>query len=181
MPSRTSQRQVEAAAVVLEHVHDPQALDVMVESPGHQLIDDFFARVPERRVTQVVSERDRFGQFLVKAQHLRDRSRDLRHLERVGEARPVVVAGRREEHLSLVLQPAERLAVDDAIAVTLKRRPHIVFGFRAQTSPRVGALRGAVGKNLALTLLELLANVHLVEIIPLCGRRAPRLSEAKRG
>ncbi len=46
-----------------------------------------------------------------------------------------MVAGRREEHLRLVFQPAERLAVDDAIAVALKRRPDVVFELGTQPVP----------------------------------------------
>ena len=83
---------------------------------------------------EIVAERDRLGQLLVQAQHLGDRARDLRDLERVRQPRAVVIAGRREEHLRLVLQPAERLAVDDAIAIALKRRPDVVFGLRAQAA-----------------------------------------------
>ena len=45
-----------------------------------------------------------------------------------------MVAGRREEHLCLVLQPPERLAVNDAVAVALESRPHVVdFGAQAST------------------------------------------------
>ena len=49
-------------------------------------------------------------EVLVEPQRARDRARDLRRLQRVGEPRPVVVALRRHEHLRLVLEPPERLA-----------------------------------------------------------------------
>ena len=140
MPSRTSQRQVQAAAVVLEHVDDPQALLVVPEAAGHERVEHALAGVAERRVAEVVAERDRLGELLVQPQHLGDGARDLRHLERVRQPRAVVVAGRGEEDLRLVLQPPERLAVDDAVAIVLKRRPHIVFGLGTQTAARVGAL-----------------------------------------
>src|SRR5215210_9164472 len=41
--------------------------------------------------------------------------------------RAVVVAGRVDEHLRLALQPAERLRVEDAVAVALERRPYRAF------------------------------------------------------
>src|SRR5580765_4013196 len=47
--------------------------------------------------------------------------RDLRHLERMGEARPVVVALVIDEDLRLVLEPPERGRMDDAVAVALER------------------------------------------------------------
>ena len=56
------------------------------------------------------------------AQRARDDARDAGRLERVGHARAVVVAGRVDEDLRLALQPAERLRVEDAVAVALERR-----------------------------------------------------------
>ena len=148
MPSRTSQVRFRPAAVVLEHVDDAQALLVVVEAAGHQRVDDPLAGVAERRVAEIVAERDRFGQLLVQPQHLGDRARDLRHLERVRQPRAVVIAGRREEHLRLVLQPAERLAVDDAVAVALKRRPDVVFRL-GRRRPRESALLAACGARIS--------------------------------
>ena len=86
----------------------------------------------ERRVAEIVAERDGLGQLLVQVQHLRDRARDLRDLERVRQPRAVVIARRREEHLRLVLEAAERLGVDDAIAIALERRADVVFGLRPE-------------------------------------------------
>ena len=109
---------------------------------------------------EVVPERDRLGQLLVQPQHLGDAARDLRDLERVRQARAVVIAGRREEHLRLVLQTAERLAVDDAIAIALERRADRIVVFRPQPAARVGALRRLRREDLAFALLELLAYGH---------------------
>jgi hypothetical protein len=107
--------QVEAAPVGLEHVHDPEALLVVLESARHERLKDLLAGVTERRVAEIVTERDRLGQFLVQPQHLGDTPGDLRHLERVREPRAVVVSLGREEYLGLVLQPAER-SIDHAIS-----------------------------------------------------------------
>ena len=107
----------------------------MVEAVRHQFADDALTGMTKRRVPEIVSERNRLGEFFVQAQHLRDGARDLRDLERVCEAGAIVIAGRREEHLRLVLQPPERLAVNDAVAIALERRPNVVFDFGTQTSP----------------------------------------------
>ena len=74
-------RQVESVAVVLEDVDDPQALLVVVEAARHQPVEHALAGVAERRVAEVVAERDRFGQLFVQPQHLGDGPRDLRDLE----------------------------------------------------------------------------------------------------
>ena len=88
MPSRTSQVRLQ----VLDAVHHTQTLLIVSEAQRAYLVQRAFARVAERRVTEVVSERDRFGQVLVQAQRPRDRARDLRDLERVRQPRAVVVA-----------------------------------------------------------------------------------------
>ena len=150
----------------------------MMRSPG----------VSERRVSEIVAERNRFGQLLVQAQHLRDGAGDLRNLERVGQPRAVVIARRREEDLRLVLQAAEGLAVDDAIAIPLKRRAHVVFGLRPKAAARVAALRRLRREDLELARLELLADGSRRVLVflkagfngrsPSAGRRAARLTAA---
>src|SRR5206468_3864269 len=159
--------EVQPATVVLQHVDDAEALRVVIEAAGHQRVDDALAGVAERRVPQIVAERDGFRQLLVQPQDLRDRPRDLRYLERVREPRPIMVSGRREKHLRLVLQPAERLAMDDAIAVALKRWPDVVFDLGTKAPARIGAFRGLPRQDVALTRLELFPEAcHTV------GRRA---------
>jgi len=144
-----------------------KALLVVIEAAGHQRVDHPFAGVPERRVSEVVAERDRFGQLFVEPQHLGDRARNLRHLERVRQARAVVIAGRPEEHLRLVLEAPERLAVDDAIAIVLKRRPDVVLGLRPQAAARRRAPGCLRGQRLLLARLELFADAcHTINAEP---------------
>ena len=147
-------RQVQAAPVVFEDVDDAQALEVVLEAAGHERVQHALAGVAERRVSEIVAERDRFGQLLVQAQHFRDGARDLRDLERVRQARPVVIAGRREEHLRLVLQPAEGLAVDDAVAVALKRGTDGILGLRTHAPAAVGALRPPAARAISRSRLS---------------------------
>ena len=153
-------RQVQPLAIVLEHVDDAKALLVVVEAAGHELVEHALAGVSERRVTQVVPQRDRLGQLLVELKHFRDGARDLRHLERVRQPRAIVIAGRREEHLGLVLQAAERLAVDDPVAVALKRRAHVVFRLVSQAAARLGAFRGLRRQNLPLSRFEVFSDTR---------------------
>jgi hypothetical protein len=103
------------------------------------LVERGLADVAERRVAQVVSERDRLGQVLVQRESARDGAGDPHGLERVGQPRAVVVALRRDEDLRLVLQPAERLGVDDPIAVPLEGRAQRRVVLRDRPPRRVGA------------------------------------------
>ena len=81
----------------------------------------------EWRMAKVVPQRDRLRQFFMQLQYLGDRPRDLGDLERVREPGAVMVAGRSEKDLGLVFEGAERLAVDDAVPVVLKRRTDVIF------------------------------------------------------
>ena len=107
-------------------------------------------------MAEVVTERDGLGQLLVQPQHLGDAARDLRDLERVRQARPVVIAGRREEHLRLVLQPAKGLAVNDAVAVALEHRANRIRRLVAQAAAAGRALGGRRRQEFELALLEML-------------------------
>src|SRR5947209_16817493 len=49
-----------------------------------------------------------------------------------------MVAGGSDEHLCLVLETAKRLAMDDPIAIALKRRPQAAYGLFLSTDRWVG-------------------------------------------
>src|SRR5262249_33485872 len=123
--------------------------------------------VPEWGVAEVVTERDRFGQVLVQAERARDRARDLLYLERVRHPHGEVVADRGaparfaedlREDLGLVLQPTERRAVDDAVAVALEARAQLIARFLALATlalSREGRMRS---EDLSLDALCFLAD-----------------------
>src|SRR6187200_3077343 len=96
---------------------------VAAEALPERLVERLLARMPEGGVARVVPEPDRLDEILVESKGARDDARDRRRLERVGHPSPVVVAVRVDEDLGLSLQPAERLRVDEAVAVALERRP----------------------------------------------------------
>jgi hypothetical protein len=58
--------------------------------------------------------------IFVQAQVARQRAADLRHLQAVGQPGAEQIALVVEEHLGLVLEPAEGRGVDDAVAVALE-------------------------------------------------------------
>ena len=89
--------------VPLEHVDDAQALLVMLESAGVDQVQRPLAGVAEGRVAQIVAQTDRLAEVLVQAQRPRDRAREPRDLQRMGQAGAVVVALRLQKNLGLVL------------------------------------------------------------------------------
>ncbi len=98
--------------------------------------------MPERRVTEIVGKRDGFGEILIEAQLARHGACDLRHLERVRQARAVVVALVEDEHLRLVGEPPEGGRMQDAVAVALEGAARRALGLRVEApAARHGARR----------------------------------------
>ena len=134
---------VERGVAALELGDDAQSVAVVVEAavPGHAGVERVFAGMPERRVAEVVAERDRFGEVVVEPERAGERAGDLRHLDGVGEAGAEMVALVMDEDLRLVGEAAEGGRMDDAVAVALEFGPG-----RARAVRRRGAPRGRVGR-----------------------------------
>ena len=129
-------RQVQPRAVALQMLHDAQGVLVvaevkaLAEALAQARVEHLLADVRKRWVTEVVAQPDRLRQVLVQPQRARHGARDRGHLERVREPGTEVIALRRHEHLRLMHEPPERLAVNDPVAVTLEGRPQraVVLG-----------------------------------------------------
>ena len=119
---------VERAVVLFQIVDHREALQVVLEAAvlAHAFVQRVLARMAERRMAEIVRERNRFDQVFVDAQIARHRTRNLRDFETVREARAEQVAFVIHENLRLVFEPAKRRRMDDAVAVALE------FGARAR-------------------------------------------------
>jgi len=87
---------------------------------AHQAVELGFARVRERRMPDIVRERQRFGQILVQTEHPGDRAGDLRHLDRVRQAVAEVIRDAGSKYLRLIFETPERARVYDPVSVPLK-------------------------------------------------------------
>ena len=98
-----------------------------------------------------------FRQVLVQVQRPGDGPRNLGNLKGVGEPGNEVVAQGSSEHLGLVLEPAEGLGVDDAVAVALVLGSNGggVFG---DAAPPALTGPGGVGRKRLLSLLQTAAD-----------------------
>ena len=110
---------VEVGVAPLQRGHHAQRLRVVVEAAeaGEAPIERALAGMAERRMAEVVAERERLGQILVEPERAGERAGDLGHLQRVGQPGAEMVALVEHEHLGLVGEPAERGGMDDAVAV----------------------------------------------------------------
>ena len=103
--------------VVIEAAELPQAF-----------VERALAGVPERRMAEIVGQRQRLGQVLVEPERARERAGDLGDFQRMGEPGAVMIALVVDEHLGLVREPAEGGGMDDAVAVA----PEVVAGRRSR-------------------------------------------------
>ena len=128
----------EAGVTLFEAFDDPQRVQVVLESLAETLhldVQRLLARMGERRVPDVMGQGQCFGEILVQAQHVGQGTRDLRHLNRVGEAVAEMVGQARSEDLGLCLQTAKGTGMNDAVAVALESVAVRVFGFGVSPPP----------------------------------------------
>ena len=92
--------------------HDAQGLGIVVKAAegAQAIVERALARVPERRVAEIVRKRERLGEILIETERARQRPRDLGDFERVGEPCPVVIAFVKNEDLRLVLSRRKAVA-----------------------------------------------------------------------
>ncbi len=85
-------------------------------------VQNGFALVAERRMAEVVRERDGFGEVGVQPQRAGEVAGDGGDFNRVREPRAQMVAGAVEKNLRLVFESAEGARMDHAVAVALVMR-----------------------------------------------------------
>ena len=125
MPSRVSKhrlRSVKAAVTLFQNVDNTQRLEVVFEPSEipHAFVQRILPTVSKGRVPKVMRESNAFDQILIQCQIARNRARDLGYFDTVGEAGAKQVAFMINKDLGLVLEPAKRGRMDNAIPVALK-------------------------------------------------------------
>ena len=152
--------QVQTLAVLFQILHHPQTLPVMGKTSGAQPVEGSFPRMTEGRMPQVMSQRDGLGQVLVQAQGPGHRAGDLADFQGMGQAGTVMIAFRGKKDLCLLLEPPERLAVQDPVTVPLEARAKRGFRFRAGASAGILAQSRIPAESQALNGLGLFADIH---------------------
>jgi len=107
-----------------------------------------------------MGQADGLGQILVQAQGAGNGAGDLRHLQRMGQPGAVQVPFRGQEYLGLLLQAAERLAVQHPVAVTLKHRAQRILRLRHDSAAACIAEGRPRCKGEVLDLFGSPAHIH---------------------
>ena len=132
-PLAHAERKVQSAVVrvtLLEVLNDAQRMEVVVEAQTvafEALIQCTFARVAERRVADVVDQRQRLREILVQPQRLGNAARDLHDFDGVGETAAEVIGSAAGEYLRLPCEAAKGACLHDTFAIALKRRTRRAF------------------------------------------------------
>ena len=129
-------------AVLFYHIHDSQALLIVLESVPMEAVKRILPGMSEGGMPQVVPQRDGLGQILIQFQRPGNGSGYLRHLKGVCKPCAVMIALGRYEHLGLVLHPSERLTMYYSVSVPLEIRSYIAFFLCLEPSPCLGAFHG---------------------------------------
>ena len=114
---------VEPGVAAFQRSDHAQGLRIVVEAAvGREAaVERALAGMAERRMAEIVGERERLGEVLVEPERAGERARDLGDLEGVGQPGAEMVALVEHEDLGLVREPAEGGGMDDAVAVAAER------------------------------------------------------------
>ena len=96
----------------------------------------------EWSMPEVVGEGNGFGEVLVEIQRTCDGACDRGDFDGMCEACPVMVAASAQEDLGFVFQAAERMTVQNPVAVALEIGAERMCFFRVASSPRADIVSG---------------------------------------
>ena len=119
---------------------------------------------------QIVRQRDRLGQIFVQGQRPRDRPADRRHLDRMREPRPQMIAGPVQENLRLIFQAAKGARMNDPRAVALKLRPIDVPRLRIFPAARFAGLLRKRRQDTRFVRFHLLAGLPTIPMAVAASR-----------
>ena len=160
--------EVEAAAVLFQLLHHPQALAVVGEALIVTAGQRVLSCVAEGGVAEIVSQGGGLGEVFVQPKGAGHGAGDLGDLQGMGQAGAVVIPRGGEEHLGLVHEAAEGLAMDDAVAVALELAPQGARLHGALPSAGGGGSGSHGGQKQGLPLVHPLVEVHIHVFLPFC-------------
>ena len=100
---------VEPGIPALQAGYDAQRLRVVIKAAKvpHHIVQCALACMTKGRMAKIMRKGNGFRQVKIETEHARDGAGNLRHLDRMGQTRAVVIAFMEDEYLCLELQPPE--------------------------------------------------------------------------
>ena len=135
---------VEFGIAMFERGQHAQRLGVVIESAmGLQAgIERAFPGVPERRMTEVMGQRQRLREILVQAKLARQCAGNLRYFERMGQPGAVMIALVEHEDLGFMLEAAEGGRMDHPVAIAAKWAAGLARRLVKQSAPAAVGVAG---------------------------------------
>jgi hypothetical protein len=124
---------------------------------AHGGVEGLFSGVTERRMAEIVNQRQRFGEIDVEIERGGYGAGDLRDFDRVGETVAEVVGVAAGEDLGFVFEAAKGAGMDDTITVALEIVAIGMGYFRDAASAGmfyVDRVASGHGKSLALLIAD---------------------------
>ena len=139
---------VEIRIAALQRGDDAQGLGIVIEAAerGEAGIERALAGMAERRMAEIVGERQRLGEVFVETEPAGERARYLGHFERMREPRAVMIALVEDEDLGLVLEAAERGRMDDAVAVAAEGAAALARGLGMEPAAAMARIAGIAAR-----------------------------------
>ena len=111
---------VKPGTILFKLFDNAKALSVMGKLRIVARLKRRLSRMTKGCVTEIMTERRRFGKILVKPERTRNNSRDLSYLKGVRKACSVMVARGRQKDLRFIHKSAEGLRMNYLISVALE-------------------------------------------------------------
>ena len=129
---------------MLQRGDDAQRLGVVVEAAvlGETGVQRALAGVSERRMADVMRQRQRLGEVLVQAELAGDGTSDLGDFQRMRQPGAIMVALMEHEDLRLVLEAAKGGRMDHAVAIPPEGAAGGAFRFGDQPSTATQGVAG---------------------------------------
>ncbi len=146
---------IEGAITLLQFIDNGQALQVVLESAvlAHAGIQRVLPGMTERRVAEIVSQRNGLGQIFVSAQVAGNRTGNLGDFKAVRQACAEQIAFMIDKNLGLVFEAPKGSGVNNTVAVALKFTACCRGRLRMRTAPRCPG-SGSIGGQHDLNVIH---------------------------
>jgi hypothetical protein len=91
-----------------------------IAKTAHLAVQFVFARVGKRRMTDVVAQGQRLGEFFIEMERRSHGAGDLGHFNGVGEPVPKMIRDAGRKDLSFIFKASKSPRMDDAVAIALE-------------------------------------------------------------
>ena len=125
--------EIKSRTIMFKQINNTQALFIMAETVGMNSIQGTFSGMPERCMSEIMSEGYSLGKILIQTKRSCNSSREPADFKCVGKAGSIMITLGLQKNLCFMLQAAKCLAMRNSIHITLKTGTDITLSFGKKT------------------------------------------------